>query len=119
MNPQEHIAAAFDFLELADNRIAERNLLLRSELLWCAAAHAVKAVAKRRGWRNESHADLFQVVGLLARNRRNSDLMDWFKRASLLHRNMYEGEMYASRKLPIGRRGQVRRLVHRLAGMVG
>ena len=117
MNPQEHIAAAFDFLELADNRIAERNLLLRSELLWCAAAHAVKAVAKRRGWRNESHADLFQVVGLLARNRRDSDLTDWFKRASRLHRNMYEGEMY-EQEIAVAQ-GQVRRLVQRLAGMVG
>ena len=49
MNPREHIAAALEFLELADGPIAERNRLLRSELLWCAAAHAVKAVAKRRG----------------------------------------------------------------------
>ena len=53
MNPQEHIAAASNFLELADSSIAQQNRLLRSELLWCAAAHAVKAVAKRRGRRSE------------------------------------------------------------------
>ena len=116
MNPREHIAAAFDFLELADSHIAERNSLLRSELLWCAAAHAVKAVAKRRGWRNESHADLFQVMGFLTRNRHNSDLRDWFKRASRLHRNMYEGDL--SNRAITQYRQQVRQLVHRLVEMV-
>ena len=50
MTPQEHIAAALDFLDMADRPVAQQNRLLRSELLWCAAAHAVKAVAKRRGW---------------------------------------------------------------------
>ena len=54
MNPHEHIAAALDFLALAEySPIARQNRLLRSEILWCAAAHAVKAVAKQRGWRNE------------------------------------------------------------------
>lgn len=66
MNPQEHTAAALDFLDLADSSIAQQNLLLRSELLWCAAAHAVKAVAKRRGWQNRSHADLFDVTERLS-----------------------------------------------------
>ena len=116
MNPREHIAAALEFLELADGRIAERNSLLRSELLWCAAAHAVKAVAKRRRWRNESHADLFQAVGRLARNRRSRDLMDWFNLASLLHRNMYEGDL-DDRAIARYHR-QVRQLVRRLAAMV-
>ena len=116
MNPREHVAAAFDFLELADGRIAERNSLLRSELLWCAAAHAVKAIAKRRGWRNESHADLFQAVGRLARNRRNRDLLDWFNLASLLHRNMYEGDL-DDRAIARYHR-QARRLVHHLSEMV-
>ena len=113
MNPQEHIAAASDFLELADGLIAERNRLLRSELLWCAAALAVKAVANQYGWRNESHDDLYQVVRLLARIHRNRDLSDWFSRASRLHRNMYEGDLN-DRAIARYRR-QVRQLVHRLA----
>lgn len=32
MNPQDHIAAALDFLDLADRPIAQQNRLLRSEL---------------------------------------------------------------------------------------
>ena len=92
MNPQDHIAAASDFLNLADSSIAHQNRLLRSELLWCAAAHAVKAVAKRRGLRNSSHDDLFDVIGYLAGS---LDVRTevWFRHASRLHRNMYEGEM--------------------------
>ena len=116
MNPREHIAAALDFLELADGAIAEGNLLLRCELLWCAAAHAVKSVAKRRGWRNESHGDLFQVVKLLMEGHGNHPWSRWFRHASLLHRNMYEGDL-DDRAIARYRR-QVCRLVHRLAEMV-
>ena len=116
MNSCEHVATALDFLELADSVFAERNPLLRSELLWCAAAHAVKAVAKRRGWRNESHDDLFQVVRLLARSHRNSDLRDSFRIANLLHRNMYEG--YLDDRVIARYHRQVRQLVHWLAELV-
>ena len=117
MNPREHIAAALEFLELADGPIAERNRLLRSELLWCAAAHAVKAVAKRRGWRNESHDDLFQVIKFLADGQRNHHLSRWFRRASHLHRNMYEGDL--DDRAIARYQGQVRQLVHCLVEMVG
>ena len=116
MGPEDHIAAALDFLRLADLPIAQQNRLLRSELLWCAAAHAVKAVAKRRGWRNQSHNDLFQVVGRLARNPNNTRAIYWFNQASRLHRNMYEGEM-SERGIAVSEE-QVRRLVRRLVGLV-
>ena len=116
MNPQEHIAAAL-FLALADHSpVAQQNRLLRSELLWCAAAHAVKAVAKRRGWQNSSHDDLFDVA------KRLSDTVDvrigrLFRHASHLHRNMYEGDM-TDRDIARYQRS-VRRLVRLLEGLVG
>ncbi len=116
MNPAEHIAAALDFLALANGLMRRRNRLLRSELLWCAAAHAVKAVAKQQGWQSRSHDDLFQAVRLLSRNLDNGDLRDWFKRASRLHRNMYEGDMHDR---AIDRdESRVRSLVHRLEVLV-
>lgn len=116
MNPREHVAAALEFLELADGPIAQQNRLLRSELLWCAASHAVKAAAKQQGWHNRSHDDLFDVIERLASNLNDVRLRDWFRRASLLHRNMYEGYM-DDQGIAIGRR-QVRRLVHRLEALV-
>ena len=48
MTPQEHIAAALDFLALADQPVARQRPLLQSELFWCAAAHAVKATFQLR-----------------------------------------------------------------------
>lgn len=116
MTPRDHVAAALDFLDLADDPIAQQNPLLRSEILWCAAAHGVKAAAKQRGWRNESHYDLFQVVRCLARNPNVDSLTSWFINASRLHRNMYEGGM-SGRAIARGR-NQVRRLVHRLEALV-
>ena len=116
MNPRAHIAAAIEFLDLADQPIALRNRLLRSEILWCAAAHAVKAAAKRRGWRNESHDDLFEVVERLAHNLNDARMMHWFRRASRLHRNMYEGRM-SDRDIARDR-PRVRRLVHHLEVLV-
>ena len=115
MNPQEHIAAALDFLALADSSIAQHNRLLRSELLWCAAAHAVKAVAKRRGWQNSSHDDLFNIIGHLAGSI-DVRIEIWFRQANLLHRNMYEGGM-GEQEIFIAQR-QVRRLVRLLKGVV-
>ena len=117
MNPQEHIAAALDFLALAeDSPVAQQNRLLRSELLWCAAAHAIKAVAKRRAWQNSSHDDLFNVAQRLSTTV-DVRIRRWFRQANLLHRNMYEGEM-GEREFAIAQ-GQVRRLVQRLAVLVG
>ena len=116
MDPRDHITAALNFLQLSDSPIAQQNRLLRSELLWCAAAHAVKAVAKQQGWENKSHDDLFHAVRLLAHNRNDPRLIRCFNQASRLHRNMYEGDMN-DRAIDRSRR-QVRCLVHRLESLI-
>ncbi len=112
MTPQEHIAAALNFQQLADTPIAQQNPLLRSELLWCAAAHAVKAAAKQHGWENQTHADLFQTISRLARNPIHRRFPQWFNQASRLHRNMYEGNL--SDRAITESRNQVHQLVNRL-----
>ena len=117
MNPQEHIAAALNFQQLADTPIAQQNRLLRSELLWCAAAHAVKAAAKQHNWPNNSHDDLFSAVNRLALNLNDARLPGWFRWASRLHRNMYEGNL-DDQAITIGR-NQARRLVNRLTDLPG
>ncbi len=116
MNSQEHIAAALDFLALADDSpVAQQNRLLRSELLWCAAAHAAKAVAKRRGWQNSSHDDLFDAANRLSTTV-DVRISRWFGQASHLHRNMYEGDM--TDRLMARCQRSVRRLVQRLEALV-
>ena len=117
MNPQEHIAAALDFLALAeDSPIARQNRLLRSELLWCAAAHCVKAAANQYGWANASHDDLFRVVRRLARRIAESALRNAFNIASNLHKNMYEGQMSSSQLTRAD--ATVRRFVDRVAAIL-
>ena len=116
MNPQEHIAAALDFLQLADEPVAGHRTLLRSELFWCAAAHAVKAIAKQQNWPNQSHDDLSNVIARLSRTHNDPRLTEWFKEAGRLHRNMYEGNM--RQQAMTNAQTQTRRLVHHLAALI-
>ena len=49
------------------------DLVQASEKGWGAVAHYLKAVAKQRGWRNESHRDFFTIESRLARETDNPD----------------------------------------------
>ena len=68
MDSRAHVRTALRFLLLADLFTVERDPLARSEMLWCAAAHVMKAIAKsqRRIWPNRSHDDLFASLKGLA-----------------------------------------------------
>ena len=68
MLPQEHIETAYQFLNAAEDYSVADSPLVKSEMLWCAAAHCVKAAANQYGWTNDSHDDLFRAVRRLARN---------------------------------------------------
>jgi len=62
MLPQAHIETAYQFLNAAEIYSAADAPLIKSEMLWCAAAHCVKAAANQYGLTNASHNDLFRVV---------------------------------------------------------
>ena len=69
----------------------EGDLVQASEKGWGAVAHYLKAVAKQRGWRNESHRDFFTVESRLARETDNPHkLHSLFSSARSLHQNFYE-----------------------------
>lgn len=98
MTHGDHISAAFRFLELAGALSIEQDALAKSEMLWCAAAHVVKAVVIQQQWRNlshRSHEQLFdaavEINDVLGIPGAYSD----FNIADRLHRNMYEGFMRA------------------------
>ena len=71
--------------------LANGDSLQASEKGWGAAAHAVKAIAERRGWRHTSHADLFKVARMLTDETDQPELMERFMTANGLHINFYEG----------------------------
>ena len=115
MNTAAHIRAAFRFLQLADTFSYERDPLAKSEMLWCAAAHIVKAraVMQRPNWPNRSHADLLDVAIRIGRLWSEPIIEDDFNAAERLHRNMYEGFM--GRRAFANAERRVRRMVNRIA----
>lgn len=92
----DHIRAAFRFLELADAFDVDQDALAKSEMLWCAAAHIVKAVVIQQRWRNlshRSHEQLFDAAAEINDVLGIPGAYSDFNIADRLHRNMYEGFM--------------------------
>ncbi len=93
MLAETHLEVSRDFLVHAKEQLALGNSLQASEKGWGAAAHAVKAVAERRGRRHSSHRDLFRVINGIAAEMDSKDILDLFSIANALHQNFYEGWM--------------------------
>ena len=116
MQVSVHLQTARRFLAASDDYTVADTPLIKSEMLWCAAAHSVKAAANQYGWTNVSHDDLFGVVRRLNRRLSEPSLISGFKAASGLHKNMYEGHLRAGR---IARSDTtVRRFVSRMADIL-
>ena len=90
-----HTDTADEFLANARAYFVNGDLLQASEKGWGAAARMVKAVAETRGWRHNSHGDLYRVVGRLANELEDEQLRSLFISANSLHENFYEGPMPA------------------------
>ena len=56
---QDHVQTARDLLADADTAFASGDNLGGSKKMWDASASALKAVVEPKGWRCESHEDLF------------------------------------------------------------
>ncbi len=78
-------------LEQAGRELDAGDVLQASEKGWGAAAHAVKAIAERRGWVHERHGHLFRVVRGIVAEMEQPRIMDLFRLAHDLHTNFYEG----------------------------
>ena len=90
---ERHLAISRQFRDHGMVEIESGDFLQGSEKLWGAAAHAVKAVAERRGWPHASHRQLFSVVNRLASETGEFSIAVAFGKASELHVNFYEGHM--------------------------
>ena len=93
MLAQTHLEVSREFLIHAREQLDLGNSLQASEKGWGAAAHAVKAIAERRGWRHKSHRDLFTVTDRIAESSSRPEVVELFGVASALHQNFYEGWM--------------------------
>ncbi len=97
MQASAHLQVAREFLAASESYSVAAAPLIKSEMLWCAAAHSVKAAANQYGWTNDSHNDLFRAVSRLARRLSEPRLTAEFNAASRLHKNMYEGHLQPGR----------------------
>ena len=113
MQASAHIQAAREFMSASESYSVAGAPLIKSEMLWCAAAHSAKAAANQYGWTNASHDDLFRVVERLAWRLPDRRLSAGFRAASGLHKNMYEGQMNARQVTRAD--ATVRRFVNRVA----
>ena len=86
-----HADASRMMMEQAAPELAKGDSLQASEKGWGAVAHAVKAIAEGRGWRHNTHRDLFDVARRLANETGQPEILDLFIMASGLHINFYEG----------------------------
>ena len=93
MLAETHLQVSRDFLVHAKEQLALGDSLQASEKGWGAAAHAVKAIAERRGWRHSSHRDLYRTINKIAAEMDREDILDLFSIANALHQNFYEGWM--------------------------
>ena len=80
------------FLALVDDELARGELEEASNKVWGAAAHAIKAVAERRGWEHHAHALLEEAIGRLVREEgAPMDLWIQYLTASAYHQRFYGG----------------------------
>lgn len=79
-----------ELIQKARRELAEGDLLQASEKGWGAAAHAVNAVAERRGWRHDSHRALYEAVARLVRGTGDQEIGTFFGVAQAMHMNFYE-----------------------------
>ncbi len=78
------------FLALVDDELARGELEEASNKVWGAAAHAIKAVAERRGWEHHAHALLEDAVHRLV-HEEGAPLILWgqYMMASAYHQRFY------------------------------
>ena len=90
---EEHAQTARDFLDAAEREFAAGDELQGSEKIWGAASHAVRAVAKSRGWDSGKHNHLKAAVMRLARDLDDQTIRAGFVAAQQFHANFYHGFM--------------------------
>ena len=86
-----HTDTSRRFIEQAEEEMRRGDGLQASEKAWGAAAHAVKSIAEREGWRHDKHSDLFRAVDSIVNRTGDTEIRNLFSVANSLHQNFYEG----------------------------
>ncbi len=87
----DHVETSRTLIRQADDELAKGDLLQASEKGWGAAAHAMKGIARSRGWPHGHHRELFMVADKLVAETGQREIRTLFQVASATHQNFYEG----------------------------
>ena len=87
-----HRERSHHFLDLVDDELARGELEEASNKVWGAAAHAIKAVAERRGWEHHARTLLEEAVDrLIEEENAPPHLAGQYMMASAYHQRFYGG----------------------------
>ena len=87
-----HAERSWHFLDLVDDEVKRGELEEACNKIWGAAAHAIKAVAERRGWFHGSHNALEEtVMRLIDDEGAPSSLYIYYTSANWFHSRFYGG----------------------------
>lgn len=87
----DHVQMSERFQGHTKIEIGRGNRLQASEKIWASVAHALKAVAQRRGWKHNSHPCLRAIADQLGREKEAVvEYYDHMNSAENMHTNFYE-----------------------------
>ena len=87
---EDHAVHSERLIRHAWEQLEHGDRLQASEKAWGAAAHALKAIAERRGWRNRAHTHNEAIAVHLAKLSGDERIFPLYQAAEMLHRNCCE-----------------------------
>lgn len=94
--PEFHWERSRRLLNLVDPVLALGEPEAACEMVWGAAAHAIKAAAQRQGWRHDSHSRLLVAVNrLIAEIGAPPYLLGRYYLASNFHEGFYGDRVFS------------------------
>ncbi|MDE2787475.1 MAG: hypothetical protein OXL37_12545 [Chloroflexota bacterium] len=92
------------FLTLVNDFLERGELEIACEVLWGAAAHAIKSVAQRKGWEHGSHGLLLITINrLIEETGAPQYLHGQYRMASDFHVGFYGDRLFGPEHLRMGR----------------
>ena len=91
------------FLNLVDEQLSNGDLEIACELLWGAAAHAVKSAAQRNGWDHGAHALLSEAVDRLIERGAPPYILGQYDFASAYHVGFYGDRQFTASNITAGK----------------
>jgi len=90
---EEHALTSRELFAKAEEALVQGDLLQASEKGWGAAAHMVKGVAQKKGWRHDGHRELYHAVDQLAQETGDREIYTLFGVVIALDINSHEDWM--------------------------